>query len=232
MLAVCLLCAGCHDPPVPAPQPAADAGPVAVQPGVRLTGMLSSAGWIIQIHLPEPATTIWYRRAGEAEPTPTGALHGAFEPTSGQAMPKPYVVLDGLQGRVPLEIRYQNAHGQMRGPYQLEFDTVEQGVASVKSVLADLPAWVSFRDWQGQRLVYFTTLVTYKYALTEIRYGFDGDPDRTVRFAPSDTLGIAADDELYTSLPAHVEAVSVQLTFRDGSRSEIKRSVVPRELPP
>jgi hypothetical protein len=194
--------------------------------------MLSSAGWIIQIHLPETATAIWYRRTGDAEPVPTGELRGAFDPRSGNAMPKPYVVLDGLRGRVPLEIRYQNERGEMRGPYEVVFDTVEQGVASVKSVLADLPAWVAFRDWQGQRLVYFTTLVTYKYALQEIRYGFGGDPDRSVRFTPSDTLGIAPDDELYTALPSDAEQVSVQLTFRDGSRSEVKRLPIPAELPP
>ena len=40
------------------------------------------------------------------------------------------------------------------------------------------PSWVEFRDFNGT-LIYFTTLLSYRCAITEVRYGLDGaDPLR------------------------------------------------------
>src|SRR5262249_17971265 len=39
-------------------------------------------------------------------------------------------------------------------------------------------AWIDFRDWNGA-LVYFSHLVTYRCAIKEVRYGYDGGPGRS-----------------------------------------------------
>jgi hypothetical protein len=197
--------------------------PPAEGDAVRLTGTRSNAGWIVQFHLREPAREIWYRRPADADWISTGSAYGQLSAQSGEPLPKAYAVLADLHGRVPFSVRYLDRAGAMKGPFEVDFDTVQHAVASVRSALADIPQWVAFRDHAGKRLVYFTTLLVYKYALSEIRFGFDGAPSRKLRFTPADAPGIADSDEMYLEVPAGTRACNVELVFRDGSRSEVRR---------
>jgi hypothetical protein len=207
----------------PAPAGSTPVAPPAAGDPVRLTGTRSSAGWIVQFHLREPAREIWYRRPTDPDWISTGSAYGQLSAQSGEPLPKAYAVLADLSGRVMFAVRYVDNAGETKGPFEVEFDSVRHAVESVRSVLADIPQWVAFRDHDGRRLVYFTTLLVYKYALSEIRFGFDGDPTRSLRFTPSDALGIADTDEMFLEVPPGTRACHVELVFRDGSRSGVRR---------
>lgn len=105
----------------------------------------------------------------------------------------------------------------------LEFRALEDGNRSMQQMLDGIPQWVAFREYGGQTLVYFTTMLVYKPTLREIRWGLDDEPlDRSVHFTQGDALGVDSSDEMYASVPHATKQVRVQLTYRDGSRSAVR----------
>ena len=85
--------------------------------------------------------------------------------------------------------------------------------------------WLSFREFNGL-MVYYTHLMTYRRAIREARFGVDtAVPDKVLKMPPCDPRDpsvIPGDAVPYLKLPAATKSVSVELTYRDGSVSEIK----------
>jgi len=190
-------------------------------PPVVLTGMLSNSGWIVQLHLREEASFIEYKLPNDPDFVSTGDMGPTSGPDRDKPHAKPFFILPDVRGRTPIQVRYRTLSGANRGPFEAIFDPDAEGVASVRKILSDVPDWISFRLFAGRRLCYFTTLVSYKYALRSIRYGIDNEPrTRTVRFAARATPGIDNDDELYIDLPSDASSVTVELQFRDGTSLE------------
>lgn len=105
----------------------------------------------------------------------------------------------------------------------LELDAKTDGDRFLRGVLEGLPQWVAFRRFGGNTLVYFTTLLAYKPALREIRYGVGTGPlEHTVHFTRSSELGVAADDETYITVPDATDRMRVQLVYSDGSVSDVR----------
>jgi hypothetical protein len=193
-------------------------------PQVALSGALSNTGWIITFHLPEEASEIEYKRPSDLDFISTGTAEPSPVPGADRSRARTQVVLPDVEGRVPFLIRYWTLSGAERGPYEVVFDADAEAIATVKRSLSFFPGWVSFRAFNGRRLCYFTTLVTFKYALRSIRYGLDTQvPNRTVRFAPSRVPGVSDNDELYIELPEDTSFVTVELVYLDGSLSDRKR---------
>jgi hypothetical protein len=106
----------------------------------------------------------------------------------------------------------------------VSFQAETTDVDFVRNVLTGLPAssWVAFSKDEAP-LLYFSTLLAYKYALTSITWGLDDGPlDRTVQFAPSSKLGIDPTDQIYVRLPVETRLVRVKLRYKDGRESEIR----------
>ncbi|MFV2035821.1 MAG: hypothetical protein ACC631_12080 [Halocynthiibacter sp.] len=91
------------------------------------------------------------------------------------------------------------------------------------------PSWISFRNYNGRQLIYFTMLQTYRCGLREIRYSLNSeDLDRRFALPPCDPQRPNAIDAEkyppYISLPmGAVQSAAVQVTFADGSASAVAR---------
>jgi hypothetical protein len=87
------------------------------------------------------------------------------------------------------------------------------------------PGWLSFRELNGL-LVYYTHLISYRCAIREVRVGIDSAvPDKVLKMPPCDPRDpsvIPHDAQPYRKLSPSTKTVSVELTYRDGSVSEIK----------
>jgi hypothetical protein len=60
-----------------------------------------------------------------------------------------------------------------RGASPIRFDPDAALFQQQKQILEQMPAkWVEFGDFNGT-LIYFTTLLTYRCAIAELRYGLD-----------------------------------------------------------
>lgn len=193
-------------------------------PPVMLTGVLSSSGWMITFHLREEAGSLEYKRPTDAAFVATGDSGPGAGPNLGQRHAKTHVILPDVRGKVPFQVRYTTLDGAQRGPYEAVFDSTAEAVSSVKRMLGDIPEWIAFGSYSGRKSCYFSTLLTFKYALTAIRYGIDtAVPDRTVRFVPSDVPGIHNDDQIYIQLPDDASYVTIELVFRDATSLGPKR---------
>jgi hypothetical protein len=84
---------------------------------------------------------------------------------------------------------------------------------------------LSFRELNGL-LVYYTHLISYRCAIREVRVGIDSAvPDKVLKMPPCDPRDpsvIPHDAQPYRKLSPLTKTVSVELTYRDGSVSEIK----------
>jgi hypothetical protein len=137
----------------------------------------------------------------------------------------PQVVQAGLTKDQGLKARTITVEYEKGGLYRRKrhvttaFDPMAAQIAQVKQVLTIVAQWVEAQPHDGRRLLYFTHLLSHAYVLSEIRYGFDDEPtDKTVRFVPRTTMGIIVDgDELYREIAPSVHAVSVVVTFLDGT---------------
>jgi hypothetical protein len=125
-----------------------------------------------------------------------------------------------------VEIRYTDLRGREHGPFAVGFDAQVELVRSTRSILEMTPQWITFAEGgeEGEVVVYFSHLLSYKAALREIRFSVDDDAlDRTLRFVRSTedpTHGIDAADEMMVKVPRGTKSVWVRLTYADGTRSE------------
>jgi hypothetical protein len=136
------------------------------------------------------------------------------------------LTMDQARTSSTLIVEYEVGHArrQVTTPFNPRSSQIDQ----VKHILTMVGQWVEGRDFNGRRLLYFTSVLTNANVLEEIRYGFDDAPlDQTVRFRPRDELGILNDDELYRDIPFAVRFVNVQLTFADGTTMTRKVPVMP-----
>lgn len=88
-------------------------------------------------------------------------------------------------------------------------------------------SWISFRDFNGKQLIYFTHLESYTCGIKQVRYSINSDAlDQTWELQPCDPnnpLKITK-ELIYLTLPlGTAKSIAVKLTFTDDSESEIVR---------
>jgi len=166
-----------------------------------------NGGWSVTLSFADPVSAISWRLGSE----------GAFRDTG---------FLDADTPAGVLEVRYVDPHGQTIGPHQIRFDpseAIERGQRRILEMTAG--SWLSLREFNGL-LLYYTHLVSYRCAIKEVRIGIDGGtPNKAIALPPCnmrDPNAIPSNVTPYLKLPPATKAVSVELTYRDGTTSEIK----------
>jgi hypothetical protein len=137
-----------------------------------------------------------------------------------------YVPLPNLSpGEHTIDVKYVDKNERSNGPYTLKFSTASEELAQGKWILRDLNSWLSFRDYNGRVLLYFTTLMSYRPVLKEVRYSLNSDAlDRTFKFKPTNKMFEVGDDT-YITVPNNTEFAAVQVTFKDGTTSAVQKVV-------
>lgn len=130
-------------------------------------------------------------------------------------------------GPTKLNIRYR-AFGIKRET-TISFDGATEDCRFARNVLASMPtSWVGFRTnamgrGGDEAFVYFSTLLAYKYAIREIRYGFDDDPlAQRVHFQESNIMRIDASDQIYINAPRSATRIRVQIVYKDGVETPVQ----------
>jgi len=184
----------------------------------------SNSGWTITLSMPEAATAISYRLGNVGEFRETGLLD-VLDQRTGQRMPNPSFQLSGKAQATMIEVRYRTADGQMVGPFPIRFDPEVALFDDQRKALEQVwPSWVEFRDFNGT-LVYFTTLLSYRCAITEVRYGLDGAAPLRRFDLPAcntqDPFSIPENATMYLKVPNKTKSISLRVTWKDGTQSDV-----------
>lgn len=192
---------------------------------VTLTAMKSNSGWAVTfISSDFKMKELFYKLDGSGEFVSTG--HQAFQnPQTGLPQVNTYLPLPNLApGAHTIEVKYLDKNDQTNGPYTLKFSTADQQLAQGKMMLnAAIGSWLSFRDFDGKVLLYFTTLMSYRPVIREVRYSLNSDAlDQTFTFKPSEIMFEPGDD-VFLSVPKNTGFANVQVTFKDGAKSAVQK---------
>lgn len=185
----------------------------------------SNSGWSVTLSFVDPVTAIAWRLDGATAFKETGFLD-VLDPRTRRRLANPSFELDADQPPTTLEVRAVDADGTTAGPFPIAFDPeaeLERGQRRILEMTAS--SWLSFRDFNGV-LVYYTHLMSYRCAIREMRIGVGSAvPNKIVPLGACDAkhpYEIPSAAQPYLRLTSATHMVSVELTYRDGSVSEIK----------
>jgi hypothetical protein len=187
--------------------------------------MRSNSGWSVALSFSDPVIAISWRLGDTGAFKETGFLD-ALDPRTRRRIANPSFELDADQAAVTIEIKAVGLDGHGVGPFPIAFDPVaelERGDRRTLEMTAG--SWVAFGESNGL-LLYYTQVMTYRCAIREMRIGIDSTvPNKVIPLGDCDTkdpYAIPANAVPYLRLPPKTQMVSVELTYRDGSVSEIK----------
>jgi hypothetical protein len=184
-----------------------------------------NGGWTVVFSILDPTLGISWRMGDAGDFRETGFLD-TLDARTRKRMPNPSIELPGDAPAATIQVRYIDASGEMQGPFPIKFDPEAALIHDQRKIL-DMTAtsWLSFREFNGL-LVYYTHLMSYRCAIREVRVGIDSAvPDKVLKMPPCDPKepsAIPHDAQPYMKLAPSTQFVSVELTYRDGSVSEIK----------
>jgi len=184
-----------------------------------------NGGWTVVFSIADPTLGISWRMGDGGEFRETGFID-TLDPRTRKRMPNPSIELPADAPAATIQVRYVDISGELQGPFPIRFDPQAALIRDQRKIL-DMTAtsWLSFREFNGL-LVYYTHLMSYRCAIREVRVGIDSTvPDKVLKMPPCDPRDpsvIPRDAQPYVKLPPATKAVSVELTYQDGSVSEIK----------
>lgn len=184
-----------------------------------------NGGWTVVFSFADPTLGISWRLGENGDFRETGFID-TLDPRTRKRMPNPSIELPADAPAGNIQVRYVDSNGELQGPFPIRFDPEAALIRDQRKIL-DMTAtsWLSFREFNGL-LVYYTHLMSYRCAIREVRVGIDSAvPDKVLKMPPCDARDPSAiphDANPYLKLAPQTRSVSVELTYRDGSVSEIK----------
>jgi len=184
-----------------------------------------NGGWTVVFSIADPTLGISWRLGEAGDFRETGFMD-TLDPRTRKRMPNPSVELPADAPAAMIQVRYVDTNGELQGPFPIRFDPEAALIRDQRKIL-DMTAtsWLSFREFNGL-LVYYTHLMSYRCAIREVRVGIDSTvPDKVLKMPPCDPRDpsvIPHEATPYLKLAPQTRSVSVELTYRDGSVSEIK----------
>ena len=184
-----------------------------------------NGGWTVVFSIADPTLGISWRIGETSAFRETGFID-TLDPRTRKRMPNPSIELPADAPAAVIQVRYVDAQGELQGPFPIRFDPEAALIRDQRKIL-DMTAtsWLSFREFNGL-LVYYTHLMSYRCAIREVRVGINSAvPDKVLKMPPCDPRDpsvIPHEAQPYLKLAPATRSVSVELTYRDGSVSEIK----------
>ena len=194
---------------------------------VRLSSIIEQQNRMyISITPRTSAKEIFYRLTPEADFRSSGFLQH-FDPTSGTRLPN-NMFLTNIVPTLLVQVKYIGTDDNEYGPFDIELDIAKEALNNVKNqLLAEHIPWVEFRvaDLVEKRLSVFTSIFATHgstYAVEKIFYGINTKKPNIER----EPLGTSDSNNRNGDLGEvdgdKTDFVSVQIFFKDGTRSDVR----------
>ena len=199
---------------------------------ISLSGTAANAGWMLNVSIAEAAKEIFYS-FNEKGPFKSTGLTEYIDSRTGEKTPYPMIELPMDAGKQDIYISYKDLRGDEKGPYVVNFDPQTALVDSkISQLKMTRKSWLRFRTTEeyrdgksvGERhLVYFSHLNSSRCGIRDVRYSVDSeDLDQQLELPSCNPLNPnAAEGETNFHLPSTPRFIAVQLTYADGSLSEL-----------
>jgi hypothetical protein len=191
------------------------------------TATRSNSGWGLYFNIPEVVRRFFYKLETDADYTDNG-LADYIDQRLGAPTAKTYVQLPPKQQDTRLLIKYIDIQNRENGPYAINFSVADELVKSqIKTLNMTKNSWLSFRRDPAYPLLYFTHLQSYRCAIAEVHYGLDKEQPDTLWTGLGTQCDLDDPIRMQDGLQTHIKVspgvqfVSVQLTYKDGSQSDI-----------
>ena len=187
--------------------------------------MRSNSGWSVTFSFVDPVTAISWRFGEGGDFKETGFLD-SFDPRTRKRMPESTIQLPGDTPGGTIYVRYADAGGNWAEPFPIRFDPAAALERSERKILEmTAGSWVAFGGYNAV-LLYYSQLMSFRCAIREARIGIDSSiPDKVLPMPPcnlNDPNSIPGNATPYVKMPTNVQSVSVEITYRDGTTSEVK----------
>lgn len=192
---------------------------------VSVNWMKSNAGWNATMIIAEPAIEVFYRMDSDRSFKSTGFTQIMHSQT-GKPMPVMFVSFPFTGKPIVLWVKYKDRQGREMGPWAFELDPGSEAGRGDKNILEmTKTSWISFREFDGKTLVYFTHLMSWRGGISRIYYGVDKEtPDIEFKFPPhkgSGTALITEDVPVYIEAPSGVKFITVRVVYFDQTKSDV-----------
>ena len=173
-------------------------------------------GWSVTFQIKETPREIFYRLDAEHDMRSTGFTE-QIDRVTHRPHPVTVVTLPASTPACTIEVSYVDVRGIRRGPFQIPFDPSTALLAHAKRELnARRQSWAIFGRGAKSNRVNFAYLSKFAEVISSVHYGVGrADPDQEIDVTNPATLTV--------TVPNLVTFVVVQVTFSDGSQSEIVR---------
>jgi TolA-binding protein len=203
-----------------------------------LTLQPSHNGWQVQLLANEPVRRAFYRLSQSQPLVDMGQLNFIDQETR-QPVAQSYFTTSRNIQLDSIEVFYDDISRVRRGPIKLPFELTDplKATASWQRGILDQTStsWVGFTAHMP--IMYFTHLASYRCAIREVRWGWGKTLDQTLQMAPCDLENLFSVPKDNASFMVRFEPltipsprVSVQLTYLDGSFSDMKFFEIPNSI--
>ncbi len=189
----------------------------------------NNAGWSVTFIIPEAATQIFYRLGETGEFVDTGSS-GMIDQRTGKPSPNSWISLPVDQQSVTIYLKYVNMNGQEMGPFALPFTAGASALGEEHKRMLEMTwtSWVVIQANPGkpeQQLIYYTGVVSWRCGVERMMYSFNSDAvDQELKLPAcdeKDPMAIPNDFDPYMESPPGLQSMSVQITYKDGTKSAI-----------
>jgi hypothetical protein len=185
--------------------------------------MRHNGGWSVTLSFADPVTAISWRFGESGNFKETGHL-STLDPRTRKRMANPSIQLDADTPEGTIYVRYADERGQWAQPFPIRFEPMAELERNQRETLEMTSgSWLSF----NAGLVYYSHLISYRCAIREVRIGIDSTtPRQKVELPPCDPRNpssIPDKAKIHERLKPGTKDIYVELTYSDGTVSEIKR---------
>ena len=143
-----------------------------------------------------------------------------IDPRTGKPMPKTSIELPPDTPRCTLYIQYLDANANVRGPYPLDFEPDTTRVKFYRpQIEATILNWLTLVD----QWMIFNVFQHGRSAIKSVAYGLDEEVPRREKAIPEIEYDGELNGPYVIKVPASLRFATIQITYLDGSKSEIVR---------